>query len=562
MRASRIFFPTLKEDPSEAEAVSHKLSVRAGLIRQLAAGLYIYLPLGLRVLDKVNAIVRQEMNAIGGQELLMPVLQPAEIWQRTGRYDDIGAEMFRLRDRGEREMVLGMTHEEIITWLAAGELRSYRDLPQVWYQIQTKLRDEARPKSGMLRTREFIMKDSYSFDADEEALDKSYQLHVEAYNRIFARCGIEFLMVESDPGMMGGATAHEFMAPSPAGEDEVALCPACGYAANLELAVSEPDIPEYPPAGMEEVETLGVRTIEEVSGFLDSKPSLLIKSLLVMASGEPVLVMVRGDQELQETKLARHIGEFRPAHDDEIRQYTGAEAGYIGPLGLKIHMIADQSLQDGVFTIGANKDGYHIKGVTAGGDFQAEYLDIRRVKEGERCAHCNVDLIVKQVIEVGNIFKLGTKYSEPLGATYLDEDGKERPIIMGSYGIGPARIAAAAIEQGADDRGIVWPLSIAPFAVHLVLVQPKDSGQAAIAEKLYTDLSAAGVEVLYDDRDIGPGAKFADAELLGCPVRVTIGKRAVKDGAAEVQLRGSGEEFRYEIADSAAKVSELLVDKH
>ena len=558
MRASRLFFPTLKEDPAEAEAVSHKLSVRAGLVRQLAAGLYIYLPLGLRVIDKINAIIRQEMNAIGAQELSMPVLQPAELWKQTGRYDEIGAEMFRLKDRGEREMVLGMTHEEIVTWLASRELRSYRDLPQVWYQIQTKLRDEARPKSGMLRTREFIMKDSYSFDVDETALDQSYQLHIQAYDRIFERCGIEFHMVESDPGMMGGAMAHEFMAPSPAGEDEVALCPACGYAANLELASSVPDFPEYPEPGRKEVETPEARSIEEVSGFLGIAPALLIKSLLVMAGDEPVLVMLRGDQELQETKLSHLLGDFRPARQEEISRHTGAGAGSIGPLGLDMRMIADESLRDGVFVVGANRDGYHVSGVAAGVDFKADYQDIRRVKAGERCSHCNVDLKIERVIEVGNIFKLGTKYSKPLGATYLDENGKEQLMIMGSYGLGPARIAAAAIEQGADEKGIVWPAGIAPFAVHLVLVQPKDNSQTAIAEKLFSDLRSTGIEVLLDDRAISPGAKFADAELLGCPVRVTIGKRSVADGAAEIQLRKRGEELKFDIASAAAEIGGLL----
>ncbi|GBE57411.1 proline--tRNA ligase [bacterium BMS3Abin01] len=557
MRASRLFFPTLKEDPAEAEAASHKLSVRAGLVRQLAAGLYIYLPLGLRVLEKINTIIREEMNAIGAQEISMPVLHPAEIWQQTGRYDSIGAEMFRLRDRGGRDMVLGMTHEEIITWLASRELRSYRDLPQVWYQIQTKLRDEARPKSGILRTREFIMKDSYSFDVDEDALDRSYQLHIEAYNRIFTRTGIQYYMVESDPGMMGGATAHEYMAPSPAGEDEVALC-GCGYAANLELACSQPDLPGYPEPGLEEVATPEARTIEQVSNFLDIDPALLIKSLLVMAGDEPVLVMIRGDQQLQESKLAHKLGEFRPAGEDEIREHTGAGAGFIGPLSLEIRKIADQSLAGGVFTVGANRDGYHIKGVVPGQDFQAEYHDMRRVKAGEACARCGARLRVERVIEVGNIFKLGTKYSEPLGATYLDQNGREQPIIMGSYGIGPARIAAAAIEQYADEKGIIWPVSIAPFQVHLVLVQPADSQQSAMAEKLNADMMAAGLEVLYDERDISPGAKFADAELLGCPVRVTIGKRAAADGMAEVQIRSGGEECKFELGATAQGVVRLL----
>jgi prolyl-tRNA synthetase len=455
-------------------------------------------------------------------------------------------------------MVLGMTHEEIITWLASRELRSYRDLPQIWYQIQTKLRDEARPKSGILRTREFIMKDSYSFDVDEDALQASYQLHIEAYNRIFQRCGIDFYMVESDPGMMGGATAHEYMAPSPAGEDEVALCPACGYAANLELARSVPHTPDYPQPGIEEVETPGARTIEEVSSFLSIDPALLIKSLLVMAADEPVLVMVRGDQELQESKLARLLGDFRPAHEDEIKRYMGAGAGFIGPVGPEMRMIADESLRDGVFTVGANREGYHLKGVSPAADFHADFHDVRRVRAGERCLHCNVDLKVERVIEVGNIFKLGTKYSEPLGATYLDESGKEELIIMGSYGIGPARIAAAAIEQGADEKGIVWPSSIAPFHVHLVLVQPRDSRQAAMAEKINTDLTGAGLEVLFDERDISPGVKFADAELLGCPLRVTIGKHSAAEGTAELQLRRDGTESKVELGAAAEEAVGLL----
>ncbi len=560
MKASRLFIPTLKEDPAEAEAISHKLSVRAGLVRQLAAGLYIFLPLGLRVMEKINRIIREEMNAIGAQEISMPVLHPAEVWRQTGRYDQIGPEMFRLQDRGGREMVLGMTHEEIVTWLAARELRSYRDLPQIWYQIQTKLRDEARPKSGVLRTREFVMKDSYSFDTDEEALEESYQLHVSAYERIFTRAGIEFYMVESDPGMMGGATAHEFMAPSPAGEDEVALCPACGYAANVELAQSVPDYPEFPEAGIEEVETPGVRTIAEVSGYLEVEPALLIKSLLVMAGDEPVLVMVRGDQELQETKLARVIGEFRPAQAGEIREATGADAGFIGPVGLELRKIADESLAEGVYVTGANRDGYHLRGVVPGEDFQAELHDIRRVKDGERCRHCNVDLKLERVIEVGNIFKLGTKYSEPLGATYLDESGRERPIVMGSYGIGPARVAAAAIEQQADGKGIVWPAAIAPFQVHLVLVQPGDGAQATMADRLYAELAAAGIEVLYDERDLSPGAKFADADLIGCPVRATIGKRSAAEGAVEVRLRPGGEEQKFPLEEAAEAIAGLLAE--
>lgn len=559
MRASKLFFPTLKEDPAEAEAISHKLMIRAGLVRQLAAGLYIYLPLGQRVINKICRIIREEMNAIGAQEITMPVLQPAEIWQQTGRYYEIGAEMFRLQDRGGRQMVLGMTHEEIITWLAAREIRSYRDLPQIWYQIQTKLRDEARPKSGVLRTREFLMKDSYSFDIDEEALDYSYHLHIQAYNRIFQRCGINFFMVESDPGMMGGATAHEFMAPSSAGEDEVALCD-CGYAANVELARSIPENPMYPEPGVKEIATPGVRTIAEVSNFLGITPNLLIKSLLVITEAGPVLAMLRGDHELQETKLKRLIGNFRPAHPEEIKKITGAEAGFVGPVGLNIRSIADEALRGGVFVAGANKNNFHLEGVVPGKDFQAEFADIRRVKTGERCPRCNSKkgLRLQQVIEVGNIFKLGTKYSKPLGATYLDENGKEQAIIMGSYGIGPARIAAAVVEQLADEKGIVWPTAIAPFEVHLVLVQPADSRQAAIAQKLYSDLMSSGVEVLLDDRLVSPGVKFADAELLGCPLKMTIGKRAVADGAVEVQVRRGGEEHRFELGSAARQTCDLL----
>ncbi|MHB9053199.1 MAG: proline--tRNA ligase [Thermoleophilia bacterium] len=557
MRATQIFFPTLKEDPAEAEAVSHKLMVRAGMVRQLAAGLYIYLPLGVRVMDKICAIIREEMDAIGAQEISMPVLQPAEIWQQTGRWQEIGDEMFRLKDRGGRDMVLAMTHEEVITWLASHEIRSYRDLPQIWYQIQTKLRDEARPKSGILRTREFIMKDSYSFDTGIDALEHSYQRHIEAYSRIYERCGIRFYMVESDPGMMGGATAHEFMAPSAAGEDEVALC-SCGYAANVELAISMPENPPYPEPGVVEVETPDVRTIEEVSSFLSVAPSLLIKSLLIMAKDGPVLAMVRGDQELQESKLNRIIGEHRPANAEEIREIAGTEPGFIGPLDLKVRKIADKSLEGGVFVAGANRNGFHVQGLVPDKDFETEFADIRRVKADEKCPNCGTRLSLEQVIEVGNIFKLGTKYSKPLGATYLDENGKEQTVVMGSYGIGPARIAAAAVEQLSDGQGIVWPVNIAPFSVHLALLQPADELQAAAAEKLYTELEAAGVETMLDDRAISVGVKFADAELLGFPIRVTIGKRSVADGSVEVLVRSSGDEFKYAMDSAAADIQNLL----
>src|SRR4030042_2086020 len=447
MRFSKRLVPTLREVPADAEAVSHILMLRSGYVRQLAAGLYIYLPLGLRVIEKVNKIIREEMNAIGAQEIMMPVLHPAEVWQETGRWYDIGQEMFRLKDRGARDMVLAMTHEEIMTWLAAREIRSYRDLPQMWYQIQTKLRDEARPKSGVLRTREFLMKDSYSFDVDEQGLERSYQLHADAYHKIFSRCGLEFYMVASDPGMMGGATAHEFMAPSQAGEDEVVLCASCGYAANIELALSSPAKIEVVDWGFEEVYTPEKRTVEEVSNFLKLSPEYFIKSILLISDEGPVLALVRGDQELHEKKLNRIIGKYRPAQKVEVKEILGVEAGFIGPMNHEIRIIADTCLKDGVYVSGANKPHYHAKGIRPEKDFNAGWHDIHVAKGYDLCRKCGATLRTELVIEIGNIFKLGTKYSMPLKSFYLDEKGIEKPIIMGSYGIGPARIAAAAIEQ-------------------------------------------------------------------------------------------------------------------
>jgi prolyl-tRNA synthetase len=538
MRYSRLFIPTLKEAPAEAEAVSHKLMVRAGYVRQLAAGLYIYLPLGIRVMEKINRIIREEMNAIGGQEVTMPVLNPAEVWQQTGRWDVIGDEMFRLKDRGGRDMCLAMTHEETMTWLAAHDIRSYRDLPQIWYQIQTKLRDEARPKSGVLRTREFAMKDSYSFDRDEEGLDKSYQLHLEAYKKIYSRCGLKFHVVQSDTGMMGGSMAHEYMAPSPAGEDDVALCDGCGYAANTELALSVPKTIPSPAMTYEEVATPEKRTIEEVTRFLKVTPDLLLKSILVMSDRGPVLALVRGDQTLHEKKLAKIIGPHRPAQKDEVKSVLGVPAGFIGPMGHTVRKIADPVLKHGAHIAGANKEGYHVRGVTADkhlGD--VEFSDIHTAAAGDACVQCGRPLRIEKVIEIGNIFKLGTKYSIPLKANYLDENGNEKPIIMGSYGIGPARIAAAAIEQGNDENGIIWPLSIAPYQVLIVPVNAKDAKSMDIAEELYAALEEKGFEVLMDDRDERAGVKFKDADLIGIPLRVAVGKKGLAEGKVEWKLR-------------------------
>jgi prolyl-tRNA synthetase len=557
MRYSRLFIPTLKEAPAEAEAVSHKLMVRAGFVRQLAAGLYMYLPLGQRVMQKINQIIREEMNAIGGQEVTMPVLNPAEVWQQTGRWDAIGDEMFRLKDRGGRDMCLAMTHEETMTWLAAHDLRSYRDLPQIWYQVQTKLRDEARPKSGILRTREFTMKDSYSFDCDEEGLDKSYQLHLEAYKKIYSRCGIKFYVVQSDTGMMGGSMAHEYMAPSPAGEDDVALCDSCGYAANVELALSVPKASQAPDWNFEEVATPERRTIEEVTRFLKVTPDLLIKSILVMSDNGPVLALVRGDQTVHEKKLAKLIGRHRPAQKDEVKAALGVPAGFIGPMGHQVRKIADPVLRQGVYAAGANKEGYHVKGVSADKHFaDAEFMDIHAAGAGDACAQCGKPLRIERVIEIGNIFKLGTKYSAPLKANYLDESGNEKPIIMGSYGIGPARIAAAAVEQGNDENGIVWPPAIAPYQVVILPVNVKDVRSMDIAEEMYASLEEKGFEVLLDDRDERAGIKFKDADLIGVPWRIIIGEKNLKEGLVELKERKTGqvEKVKIELAvETAAK---------
>src|SRR5215470_1817897 len=538
MRWTTSFIPTLREDPADAEAVSHRLMVRAGLVRQLTAGIYVYLPLGQRAIDKVNAIIREEMNGIGGQEITMPVLHPAELWQQSGRWYDIKDEMFRLRDRHGRDMCLGMTHEEVIAWLAAKEIRSYRELPQVWYQIQTKERDEARPRSGVLRTREFWMKDAYTLDVDDAGLDVAYERQKEAYVRIFRRSGVTFHVVESDVGMMGGAGAHEFMAPSEAGEDEIARCEGCGYAANVELARSRPAASTAADGFPEEVPTPGVRTIAEVCQLLGVGPAETIKSLLYIGPVGPVLALVRGDQQLHEKKLARLLGgEVRAAHPDEVHAALGAPVGSVGPVGAAVPIVADEVLRDGAYVTGANREGVHFRGVHPGHDFTARHADLHVAQAGEGCPTCGAPLVVERVIEVGNIFKLGTRYSAKLGATYLDEQGQAHPIVMGSYGIGPARIVASAIEQRHDADGIIWPWPIAPAQVLILPVNPKQAPVREMAERLYTDLAAAGFEVILDDRDERPGVKFKDADLLGIPIRVTVGALLGRAGKVEVRTR-------------------------
>jgi len=543
--------------------------VRAGLVRQLAAGIYVFLPAGWRVMRKIEAILREEMDAIGCQEMLMPVMHPAELWQDSGRWHDIGDEMFRLKDRKGADMALAMTHEEVVAWVAAREVRSYKQLPQLWYHIQTKERDEARPKSGVLRTREFIMKDSYSLDRDVEGLQASYQKHIEAYDRIMERCGLETIMVLSDPGMMGGAISHEYMAPSEAGEDVVVFCRACGYAANVELATAGQgeetvgESCELPLAG--EVHTPNARTIEEVEAFLDLPARAFMKSLVVMVEGDDphaVLVCVRGDHELCEPKLRRIVGEFRLATAEEVVAAQGTEPGFVGPVPTPLPVIADEVLRRGVYVAGANKADHHLSGVSASGLEKAavagvRFADLRLARAGDPCPECEGTLESERMIEVGNIFQLGARYSKALGATYLDERGEERPIIMGSYGIGVARIAAAAIEQNHDDRGIVWPAAIAPYTVHLVLVRAGDATQRALAERLYGELPAARFEVVYDDRDVSAGVKFADADLLGCPAQVVVGKRAA-DGFVELKSRASGERRDVAVHELGHALRELL----
>jgi len=572
MRATALFMPTVKEDPADAEAVSHKLMVRGGFVRQFASGIYVFLPLGWRVMGRVFNILREEMNAIGGVELSMPTLHPSDVWQATGRYASIGQEMFRLRDRGGRDMVLAMTHEETFAWLAARELRSYRDLPQIWYQLQSKFRDEPRPKGGVLRVREFIMKDSYSFDVDEPGLNESYEKHIRAYDRICSRCGIEFYRVESDSGFMGGAQAHEYIAPSVAGEDRIAICGSCGYAANVELArgiAAAPDLVQAEESSLSssprEVETPGRRTVDEVATYLNVPSSSVIKALVYVAGDETLMVLVRGDHSLHDSKLARHLSrEVRQASAEEVEESIGVEVGFVGPVGLssgdRLRLVADEALRPEAaprgYVAGGNKLDTHLVDVVVGRDLHPEFADLREAEEGDRCVECGGPLQIVQGIEVGNIFKLGTKYSQPLGATVLDESGVEKPIIMGSYGIGPARLAATAVEQHYDERGIVWPKAIAPFDVYMVQVQVKDQAQTAIAEALYEGLSGEGWEVLWDDRDERPGSKFADAELIGCPVRVTVGKRA-GDGLVEIEGRAGGERLEVPVGECLSAVREV-----
>ena len=550
MRWSRYFIPTLREDPADAEVVSHKLLLRAGCIRQLSAGIYSLLPLGQRVAIKVMQILREEMNAVGGQEFYLPALHPAEIWQESGRWDAIGDEMFRLKDRKGTDMCLGMTHEEVFTTIARNEIRSYKQLPQVWYQIQIKFRDEARPKSGVIRVRTFIMKDAYTFDVDHAGLDKSFLDQREAYKKIFTRCGIQFLIVEASSGAMGGTESNEFMARTPAGEDLIVNCANCGYAANLEKATSRlTEISDEPgPAAPEEFPTPGVRTIEDLISFPGgADANRQIKSLVFFATIEgeqrPVLVLLRGDHQLHDVKLADSLRAtaVRPAQPDEIRNLLGASAGSLGGVGAKdktrdLRIVADSALKNRRnMTTGANKDDHHLRGVEIARDISVdEWFELRTVESGEGCPKCDTGTLdVFKGMEIGHIFKLGTKYSESMGATVLTQDGKQVPIVMGSYGIGVERIMAAAIEQQHDEDGIIWPSSLAPFDVVVTITNMKQDELRDAGEKLYEELQRAGLEVLLDDRDERAGVKFKDADLIGIPYRITIGKK-VAEGVVEL----------------------------
>ena len=539
-RLSSYFLPTEREPPADAEAVSHRLMVRAGLIRQVGSGLWSWLPAGWRVHQRIVQIVREEMNAIGGQEMLMPVMHPAEPWRRTGRYEI--EELFKLKDRRGADMVLAMTHEEIVTGHVAAAVQSYRDLPLILYHFQIKERDEPRPRAGVLRTREFIMKDAYTFDRDREALDIAYERHAVAYGRMCDRCGLEWYRVEADVGMMGGHGSDEYMAPCAAGENEVVL--AAGYAANIEVASADP-LPVPLPGGLdapEGVSTPGMTTIEAIVDALGVPAGATLKAFpIVLGDDERKLVVVRGDHRVNEVKLQNTLGRpFRAATADEISASLGPP-GFIGPVGSKLPVLLDEAVAPGAYVAGANEDHAHLRGVEPGRDFPFERVDVRTVVAGDTVNGSAVR--IERAIEVGNIFKLGPRYSEPLGATYLDEQGRAQLVWMGSYGFGPARAAAAAIEQYADEQGISWPRAVAPFDVELVVLGKPGTPERELADRLYAELQEAGLDTLYDDRDSGPGEKFTDAELLGCPLRVTVGRRTLAAEEIEVQIR-RGQEAR------------------
>jgi prolyl-tRNA synthetase len=566
MRYSQMLLPTTKETPSEAEVVSHQLLLRGGFIRKLTSGIYTYLPLALAAISKVSRIVREEMNGSGAQELLMPMVQPADLWRESGRWQKYGPELLRFVDRHERESCLGPTHEEVITDLARRELQSYRQLPMNLYQIQTKFRDEIRPRFGLMRGREFIMKDAYSFDADDAGAEESYRRMYDAYHRIFTRCGLNFRAVEADTGTIGGSFSHEFMVLASTGEDTLVICTQCDYAANVEKASIAPPEPGAAaadqPGEPRKVETPGMKKVEKVAEFLGLPAHRVIKTLVYMADGEPVAVLVRGDREVQPVKLKNLLGavEVELGEDQAVYDLTRLPVGYLGPVDLPLKVVADQevmTLRDAV--CGANEKQYHYTGVQPGRDFQpAAVGDIRIIAPGDRCPACGGTLQLTEGIEVGHIFKLGTAYSDNMHATFQDREGGEKPFVMGCYGIGVSRVVAAAIEQNHDDSGIIFPLPIAPFQVILLNLGVNSEEISTAAEDLYRDLQRQGIEVLYDDRDERPGSKFKDADLIGIPWRVTVGRVFEKEGKVEIRRRRTGETEKVSLADAANLIAENI----
>jgi prolyl-tRNA synthetase len=568
MRYSKYLIPTHKEVPAEAEVVSHQLMLRAGLIRKLTSGIYTYLPAGLRAIKKVENIIREEMNRSGAIEVLMPAVQPAELWQESGRWEYYGRELLRFKDRHNRDACLGPTHEEVITDLVRKEVHSYRQMPINLYQIQTKFRDEIRPRFGVMRCREFIMKDAYSFDAQEKGADKSYDIMYETYDNIFRRCGLKFRAVEADTGSIGGSFSHEFMVLANTGEDQIVNCLKCHYAANLEkaevnregLEPSSSDKEEMKP--VEEVDTPGIRTVEEVTSFLSISPSQLIKTLIFKSDGDVVAALVRGDHELNEIKLRNLLGaeQVEMAEPELVAEVSGAPLGFAGPMGLQVRVVADHAIKGMQNAVtGGNRQDLHLRNVNRERDFHVDLFgDLRMITPEDSCPRCGAEIRFGRGIEVGHVFKLGTKYSEAMGAVFLDEDGVEKPIVMGCYGIGVGRTVAAAIEQNHDEKGIIFPIPIAPFEVVILPLQMHESEVVKASEEIYTELSESGLDVLLDDRDLRAGVKFNDADLLGTPIRVTVGMRNLKNSEVEMKLRTEEESSRVPLQDGPALIKQKV----
>ncbi len=561
MKFSKSYIPTMKEVPADAVIPSHILMLRSGMVRMLSAGIYSFLPLGYKMIKKITTIIREEMDAIGGQEFHLPALNPREIWEQTGRVEAFGDTMFHVKNR---DYVLAPTHEEIMTYHAKGNIKSYKEMPQIWYQIQTKFRNEARPRSGIIRGRQFLMKDAYSFDSSFEELDKSYDLHYNAYRKIFDRCGIKYFVVGASSGAMGGNKSEEFMVKSDAGEDTVAYCEHCGYAANVEVATSDiaPLTRHEKSKEIYEIPTPNIKSIDELCEFLNISERETAKTRVYIFEEKPVLVLMSGNDEVNETKLEKALGgEVRPAHPDELKEISGADAGSIGPIGFKFRVIADLRLKDGNnLYSGANKNDYHIGGIDLKRDLpNLEYFDLRTVEKGEKCSRCGEKLDVFKAIELGHIFKLGTKYSQALGATFLDEKGKENPIVMGSYGIGVERVLACFVEQNYDEKGIVWNEKLRPFDVEILGLNMKKEAVIEASENLYITLRKEGLDVLFDDRNsVQAGVKFNDADLIGIPIQVIVGERGLKENQIEVKIRATGERFNLPIDSAVDKIKDLI----